>query len=259
MACGDVTPSTVYLPTCGLETVRITKSSTPPDGSLILPGDEITWSFLIESQAEGPPGITFEDIFDDCEYLTDVAVITPGWTLTADGDNPCRYIIENPAAVHPSIYVVKVVATAGTVIPEDVLFEGFGTLVNTANLLVPVPSLGGTVELIFGPLLRGDVEDQNLGGEVEYQYQIASGTGPFVISLYLGELPDGLTLTPDGLLSGTTTVAGDFSFVLQLLDANGNTYLLSDECVVTSVSTIVSGEDEGIEALSIDIPAIAMV
>lgn len=257
MPCGDVVPNTVYLPACGLTSVRITKSAAPPDGSLIFPGNSVTWTFVVESNAAGAPGISFEDIFDDCTYLDMGSIIvSAGWTVTPDGGNPCRLIFDNPTAVNPGIHVITMTATAGAAGPAPM--EGYGTLRNTANVLTPFTAAGNAVELIFSPQLIGDAPDQGLGVVVNYQYQVISGTAPFTVSLFLGALPDGLVLSPSGLLSGITTATGDFTFTLQLLDGNANTYLLPDEIVVATLATIVNGEEEAIEPSVIDITAIAM-
>lgn len=256
MSCGDVVPNIAYLPACGLEILSIDKTSSPLAGSLILPGDVITWTFLIQSRADAPVGIIFEDIFNDLSYVENLAV-SAGWTLTVDPGNPLRYTVENPTAVHPNIYVCTMTATAGDSIsgPNTV---GFGTVLNEANALTPSPVVGNSVELIFGPQLVGVVGDKNLGEVVAYQYAITSGTAPFTVSLYLGELPPGLAISPTGLLSGTTTTPGSYYFTLQLLDGNGNIYLLPDTCEVTSLSTLVEGNDEAVEADSMTLIIIAM-
>lgn len=229
MACGDVVPNTIYIPTCGESPVRISKSATPPDGSLIFPGDLLTWVIVAEIGLAGNAVISLEDIFNDCSYI-DMGSLTASapWTITPDGGNPCRLVLDHPAADFPGTYVCTLTAIAG-----NLAGDGFGGFSNTANALAPAPALGNTVAYIFAPKLVGDVGDQALGAVVNYQYDIVSGTAPFVVSLYGGALPDGLTISAGGLLSGTTTVADDFNFTLQLLDANGNTYLLSDECTVS--------------------------
>jgi hypothetical protein len=47
------------------------------------------------------------------------------------------------------------------------------------------------------------------------------GTGPYADwSVESGSLPPGLVLSPSGLLSGTPTLRGSFTFVVTLVDAH---------------------------------------
>ena len=227
MACGDVTQQTVYLPTCGLSAINILKRSEPLEGTLILPGDLLTWTFTIDSSAVGV-GISFEDIFDNCDYVDmSSIVVSAGWTVTPDGGNPCRLVFDNPTAVSPGIFTCTLTATAG-----NLAGEGFGSIRNTANVLTPDPAAGNAVELTFGPKLEGAVPDQVVGVPMSYAYTIVSGTAPFTVALLVGILPTGLSISAAGVLSGTPTVSDDYNFTLQLTDGNGNTYDLSDECEV---------------------------
>ena len=255
MACGDITPNDIFLPACGLAMMTVVKSSIPSGGGLVDAGDEITWQIVINSNTAGPAGISVEDIFDDCTYLEGLSALTLGWTLTPDGGNPCRFILDNPAATNPGVHVIRLSAIAGANGPA---YEGFGTLRNTANILSPEAIAGNSVELIFAPLLIGVMGDKTLNTVVNYQYTIKSGTGPFVVSLFLGTLPTGLAIDANGLLTGTTTVEGSYTFTLQLMDANGNTYLLSDECLVTALATRVDGNGEAVESLGLSLTTIAM-
>ncbi|MBY0275122.1 CehA/McbA family metallohydrolase [Candidatus Binatia bacterium] len=58
---------------------------------------------------------------------------------------------------------------------------------------------------------------------VPYAQQLTAqgGTAPHAFSLIGGALPDGLTLHSEGLLDGVPTVAGSFSVVVGVTDANG--------------------------------------
>jgi hypothetical protein len=57
------------------------------------------------------------------------------------------------------------------------------------------------------------------------------GTAPYSFGVISGALPTGLTLTPGGVLAGTPTVAGSFTFTVRGTDANG--------CFGTQVYTLV--------------------
>jgi hypothetical protein len=49
----------------------------------------------------------------------------------------------------------------------------------------------------------------------------AGGTAPYAFSLVSGSLPPGLALAADGVVSGTPTSGGHFTFAAQAVDANG--------------------------------------
>ncbi|MEV4825762.1 fibronectin type III domain-containing protein [Micromonospora sp. NPDC049274] len=83
---------------------------------------------------------------------------------------------------------------------------------------------------------------------VPYQYQLteAGGTSPFSWSVSAGSLPAGLTLDPvSGLLSGTPTASGTFSFTVRVTDSY-------DESATQPVDLVISP----LGGLSISVPAI---
>ena len=52
---------------------------------------------------------------------------------------------------------------------------------------------------------------------------VANGTGPYTFAVSSGSLPPGLTLTGAGVLSGTPTAPGTYTFVIEATDANNCT------------------------------------
>ncbi|MBS1811756.1 MAG: Ig-like domain repeat protein [Acidobacteria bacterium] len=70
----------------------------------------------------------------------------------------------------------------------------------------------------------------------------SSGTSPFTYEITSGALPSGLTLSSDGLLSGTPSVAGDFNFTIKISDTNlcngSRAYSLTiNSCAPPSITT----------------------
>ena len=63
----------------------------------------------------------------------------------------------------------------------------------------------------------------NAAAAIAYSQTISAsgGTAPYTFSLTLGALPPGLSLSSTGVLSGTPTVTGAFSFTITAIDANG--------------------------------------
>jgi len=58
--------------------------------------------------------------------------------------------------------------------------------------------------------------------DVEYSYTFSAGGSPIIeFSIIAGALPDGLSLSSDGVLSGTPTVTGTFTFTVEAKNRGG--------------------------------------
>ncbi|GLZ39298.1 putative Ig domain-containing protein [Actinokineospora sp. NBRC 105648] len=80
-------------------------------------------------------------------------------------------------------------------------------------------------------------------GEVGVAYSttftVTDGTAPFTWSIPSGALPPGLTLnTSTGVLSGTPTTAGSYTFTVQVTDASGQTATKSVTIVIAAQPTM---------------------
>jgi hypothetical protein len=71
-----------------------------------------------------------------------------------------------------------------------------------------------------------------VGTPVTYQFETKFGTLPVSFTKYSGDLPLGITLNPNGILSGTPTALGNYSFAIKAVDANG---LIAMRTISTSV------------------------
>ncbi len=60
-----------------------------------------------------------------------------------------------------------------------------------------------------------------VGAPVNQSFSAAGSDGPYVYGLAGGALPNGLTLSPEGALSGTPTASGNGSFTVRVADAYG--------------------------------------
>ena len=60
-----------------------------------------------------------------------------------------------------------------------------------------------------------------MGGTYNQTLSADGGVAPYTYSVSVGTLPNGLTLTSAGVLSGTPTVSGQFGFTVQAVGANG--------------------------------------
>jgi large repetitive protein len=72
------------------------------------------------------------------------------------------------------------------------------------------------------------------------------GHGPYTFAVTVGSLPNGLTLTPDGHLSGVPTTEGDFTFTITATDSRGCTgkrqYTISIKCETITVKPFTLGD-----------------
>ena len=86
------------------------------------------------------------------------------------------------------------------------------------------------------------------GGAVSITFVAAGGVPPYTWTQVSGSLPPGLTLSPGGVLSGTTDAAGTFSFRIQVADSKGGTAakdfslrITAATLAITSTSPLPSG------------------
>lgn len=86
-------------------------------------------------------------------------------------------------------------------------------LTDTATVITGIP-LAGPPPIINNSFLPDGVED------TDYSVLLTAtdGTPPYVWTVEDGDLPDGLSLSAGGLLSGTPTVVGEFTFTIRVTD-----------------------------------------
>ncbi len=85
----------------------------------------------------------------------------------------------------------------------------------SAALSIVVTSTSSTLAVTTANLPQGTV-----GTSYSQQLAATGGTTPYTWSVPTGTLPDGLLLSTSGLLSGTPTTAGSFTFTVQVEDAS---------------------------------------
>lgn len=71
-------------------------------------------------------------------------------------------------------------------------------------------TLSGEVESL---MVVANLPDPVVGIAYSEQVQISGGIPPYIITPV--QIPNGLTLTPDGLFSGTATITGPWSFTVE--------------------------------------------
>ena len=76
---------------------------------------------------------------------------------------------------------------------------------------------GGSNPLQFSP--PAQLPSGQIGTQYQYQFAATGGTPPYTFTLTQGSLPAGISLNAAGLLSGTPTQSGTFSFLVQACDS----------------------------------------
>jgi hypothetical protein len=144
--------------------------------------------------------------------LTDGA-LPPGLTLSASG------VLEGTPGAD-GFYGFTVNATGADGISGSTAYNLF---VSQALTITPFSLLDGVVGIAYSRML------------------IASGgTAPYSFALAAGELPPGLTLSPAGLLGGTSTAPGAFNFAVTVTDARGLTGSQAYSLFFTDVPLVIS-------------------
>ncbi|MDX8450143.1 putative Ig domain-containing protein [Mesorhizobium sp. VK3C] len=122
--------------------------------------------------------------------------LPPGLSLASDGR-----ISGTPTGSGPYNYTVHVTdSTSGTQLTAD----------KSYSFTVPGPTL------VVSPT---NPPDGAVGFAYSQQFSTNGGTAPYTYSLESGSLPGGLTLSSSGLLSGTPTAQGTFTFTIRSQDS----------------------------------------
>lgn len=77
------------------------------------------------------------------------------------------------------------------------------------------------------------------GQDFRANLRATGGAPPYVWRVEKGDLPDGISLTPEGLLSGRTEKAGSFSVTFKVEDSNRPAHVVSKEFKIGVVSSLV--------------------
>ena len=138
--------------------------------------------------------------------------LPPGVTLGAS----TGLLSGTPTTAGSYAFTVKVTDSSGLSSTEPVTM----TIIAGAVAEFPAPP-GGWTNTVYG-----------------YTLTESGGTSPFTWSVSSGSLPAGISLSPDGNLSGTPTATGTSSFTVKVTDANGQSATQATSITVSAgVST----------------------
>lgn len=110
----------------------------------------------------------------------------------------------------------------------------------TIWLVVVVICFGSVLAAQIAPLTIVDEPLPTIEAGVEFHFLLRAtgGVAPYVWSVAAGELPEGITLTPEGLLAGRPTKPGTFTLTLKVEDSGHPAHTINKEfrlAVVTSL------------------------
>jgi large repetitive protein len=80
-----------------------------------------------------------------------------------------------------------------------------------------------------------------VGSAYSFTFVTSGGVGPHTFSLFTGGLPSGLSLSSDGVLSGTPTQGGSFSFWIEAHDSGSNRSQAPFTMSIDSKLTVTTG------------------
>ncbi|WP_198513201.1 Ig domain-containing protein, partial [Brucella pituitosa] len=85
-----------------------------------------------------------------------------------------------------------------------------------------------------------NIPDTRVGDTYDLQFTASGGVGSYTYSRKSGSLPNGLSLSSSGRLTGRATVTGDFKFVVEAKDSSGNTGTRNSQIVVSPAPVNIS-------------------
>jgi uncharacterized repeat protein (TIGR03803 family) len=180
--------------------------------------------------------VTAGDNYGDSASQSFTVVINPAVTITTtllpNGEINVPYSQVIHVAGGSGSYTFK--PTGGTFPPPGVTLSANGVLSGTPTSAATYmffveadDSLGGssvefyTVVISSGVTITSTLPGGTVGDLYVQTITAAGGTGSFTFSMTGGTLPTGLTLSSGGVLSGTPTSAGTFSFTVTATDSIG--------------------------------------
>src|SRR6185436_13822740 len=134
--------------------------------------------------------------------------------------NPTTGLISGtPTAAGPFSFTVKVTDSTG----------GTAAIAITSNCGITIAPPDMTAQCVTATTGKVGVPYSSSIG-------VTGGTAPYTFALNSGSLPNGLSLNPTtGLISGTPTAAGPFSFTVKVTDSTGGTaaIAITSNCGIT--------------------------
>jgi hypothetical protein len=173
----------------------------------------------------------------DIEPPSELTILSPSALPVAAVGVPYRFEFKAASGTAPYSWKKKKKAKFGT-LPAGLTLSSEGVLSGTpttqgiSNFTIVLNDSGGKqakkpLSVDVGPpppplAIRTDLLPHALQSlPYNVALQAEGGIGPYSWSIESGALPDGLTMTPGGIISGRATTVGSTSFVVRLKDSLG--------------------------------------
>jgi large repetitive protein len=188
---------------------EVTDSSMPPDslsGPVTLTVNPAAAAPLTVTTTSLPSASSSASSYD--VQLTAAGGTAPYTWRVADGSLPPGFELEPDGVIMGAIAQLTNVTTTFTVQVTD-----SGSTAQTATQQLTMTA--------YGPpeFTTSTLPDATAGVAYSGQATAFNGETPYTWALTGGQLPPGLTLNADGVVSGTPTEAGTFTFVLEVTDS----------------------------------------
>ena len=276
---GSTTSSTITLSTTGdtyypglvtfaidqsFSAVNATKTATDVNGGNVSRDDRLDYSITVTNDGDSPADSTglIDAIPFGTTYVPGSLKIGGTGVSDAAGDDEGEVVAAN---VITRLGSDATDSAGGRLLGGESATVTFGVTVNSSN--TDGATLANTAVFSFNELTFGHTGASNRtsssvvvpptltftesmpDGAVDNEYNNlltnSDGTGPFTWSINGGTLPPGLTLDPStGLLSGTPTAAGTYSFDVRIVDANNRSDTRSGSTLIKLAASVSLGSSE---------------
>src|SRR5271155_1711083 len=125
-------------------------------------------------------------------------------------------------------------------------YRRFGKAIQFGLMLMILTSLSGLAAAQVSPVNFFDqpLPPIEVGVEFHLLLHAVGGIPPYVWSVASGDLPEGITLSPDGLLAGRPTKRGSFALTLRVEDSGLPAHSINKELqIVVSTSLLLEWLD----------------
>ena len=150
----------------------------------------------------------------------------------------------------PYIFSPGISATGATLLPPGLTLDSSGNLTGTpttagtfATTIRVLDSNGQSASRTYNVVIRGALSlftdalpPGNAGTAYAGQITATGGFPGYTFAVMGGALPPGLTLAPDGAISGTPTAAGSYTVTVRVTDSRGGTQTRTYTMAVTAPS-----------------------
>lgn len=162
--------------------------------------------------------------------------------LVTDGQVPFSYAITS-GALPPGL---SLNASTGAISGTPTTVGTYNWDITITDALSRSSALSDTVVITsVAVAIAGDAPDNELTTPYNFIYSVQGSATPLVVTLKTGALPPGLAISTAGILSGTPTTTGVYSWTLEAKDANNVTATVNDSSQTYAKVTISGDAGDG--------------